>query len=182
MHKDPMLLATRDVIESGTKATKHVIAAGRGATRQVLGACDRVWQDAATTLAAEPALITQKLRGDLISVQGQLTLLAGYFVGCAADRGDRMVDGVASTTTSAVSEYEHVFDARVAQAISRLGMPIAEVIRALVRHIADLSADLARLTSMQEERVVVRKTQASKKTSRRAHKAVRRGKRAKTAK
>jgi len=177
-----MPAATRDVIESGRKAAKNVIAAGRGSTRRVLQACDRTWQDGVATLATEPALITRALGHDLVSIQGQLTLIAGYLANCAADRGDRVVDGVAKATASTVSEYEHVFDARVAQAISRLGMPIADVIQALVRHIADLSADLARLTSMQEERIVERKTPAGKKTSRRAHKAVRRGKRAKTAK
>ncbi len=176
MHEQKISAIANDVIESGRVTAKNVIATSQDGTRRVLSACDQVWGAATNTLAYDRGLISQKLRDDLLSLQGQLTLLTRYFANSATDRAESAVNDIAGAANSTVGEYERMFDARVMQTMTRVGMPIAEVIRTLAELVASLSQELAALVAIEREQIAMPDTPRSKSAPKTARKAARRGK------
>ena len=151
MHKQQIPAVAQDVIESGRITATNVIAAGRAGTRRALSACDQVWRTGANTLACNPGPISQKLRDDLISLQGQLTLIAGVIANGAADRTDRAINDVAAAASSTVGECERVLDPRLIQAMTGVGAPIAETIQVFAGLVATVSLQLAELVAVEHK-------------------------------
>jgi hypothetical protein len=150
MHKDSMTVVTKDVVESGRKLAGHLISTTRHGTRRALRGCDQAWQAGANALAAPRAVIGTKLRDDLVSLEGQLTLIAAYLVSGAADRTEQAVNGIADSACITVSQFDRVFDLRVMQSLNRMGMPIAEVVRAMAHRMAGISQDLNAFVAEQQ--------------------------------
>jgi len=105
VHSTPMSDQAKEVIESAREATKSVIAMGRGVAPRVLRTCDHTWRTNANTLASNPAVISQKLKDDLISLPGQVTLIVGYFANRMADNTEPVVNYVADVANSTVNAF-----------------------------------------------------------------------------
>lgn len=148
MNTQTIPAATKDVIESGRKTLINVIAAGRTSTRGALNAYDQVWKTGAETLARVPDSVATTLRDDLISLEGQLTLIANVLAQGAANSAEETANRAANIASGAVDSFERVFDMRVMEALDRIGVPSGELIRELADRIATLVRDINRLTDL----------------------------------
>src|SRR5438093_7244348 len=146
-----MTAVTKKVTESGRKTAGNLFSTSPVGTQRALDACEHAWCTGANALVSNPPHISQKLTDELISLQSQLTLLTRYFTTSAADRMKGVVNAIADTSISTVSEYERVFDLPVVQALGRLGIPIAEILSTLADRVASVSQELARLVAVQQD-------------------------------
>ena len=177
MNTQTVPAATKDVIESSRKTLINVIAAGRTSTRGALNAYDQVWKSGAAALARVPDVVATTLRDDLVSLEGQLTLIANVLAQGVADSVEETANRAANVATGAVDSFERVFDMRVMDALDRNGVPSAEPIRELADRIAPLARDIARLTDLVRP-VVAAPSQKPRAKSRKGRPSVKRGARA----
>jgi hypothetical protein len=140
--------ATRDVLESGRKTVINGIHAGHGTARGALKACNQLTATGANVLASVPTMIATTIRDDVVSVEGQLTLIAGMLAQSAANTAEGATNRAVNAATGGVDAFERVFDLRVRDALTRAGTPTGELIQELALRIAALAKDIARLSDL----------------------------------
>jgi outer membrane murein-binding lipoprotein Lpp len=140
--------ATRDVLESGRKTVVNGIHAGHGTARGALKACNRLTATGADMLATVPTMVATAIREEVVSVEGQITLLAGMLAQTAADSAENATNRAAKVATGSVDTFERVFDLRVRDALVRVGAPSSELIQELALRVSTLAKDVERLSDL----------------------------------
>src|SRR5450432_1406296 len=139
----------KEVIKSARGTTKNIIAMGRGIAPLALRTCDHVWRANANTLFCNPAPISQNLKDDLISIPGQVTLIASFFADRIANRAERVVDQVADIAHSTVNQCVPLLESRAIRALTPVAEPIAMVIYLAADRAAHLSRQLPGVTDLE---------------------------------
>ena len=137
--------AAKSLIESGRSTLVNAIDAGRAGTQGTLKAYDKLFKAGTDTLARAPLVMTAELRDNLVSIEGQLTMIANLLAQNVADHATDATNRLAVTATGAAESFELVFDLRVREALGRLGVPNGDVVSALADRIAALARDIERL-------------------------------------
>ena len=75
MHTQSLPAATKNLIETGRKTVVGTLDAGRGGSRRAVQMYDQAFHAGADVLVRVPGISTS-LRDDLVSLEGQLTLIA----------------------------------------------------------------------------------------------------------
>ncbi len=148
MNRQTITTAAKDVLESSRGTLVNVIRAGHGSTHDALKACDKLTKTSADMLASVPTLVATTLRNDIVSIEGQLTVVAGMLAGSAAATVERAANRVARGASDTVDSLEQVFDLRVKEALVRAGAPSGELIEELAGRIAVIARDVARLSDL----------------------------------
>ncbi len=148
MNTQTITTAAKDVLESSRGTLVNVIRAGHGSTRGALKACDQLTKTSADMLASVPTIVATTLRNDIVSIEGQLTLVAGMLAGSAAATAEGAANRVARAASGTVDGFEQVFDLRVKDALVRAGVPSAELIQELAERIAVIARDVTRLSDL----------------------------------
>jgi hypothetical protein len=99
-------------------------------------------------LTGVPAKVVSTLRDDVVSLEGQVTLIATALTESLAASAEQAANRAAQTASGAVDGFERVFDMRVMDALARAGAPSAAMIRDLAERIAVLARDVARLSEL----------------------------------
>jgi len=148
MNTQSVAVSTKDVLESTRGTLINVIRAGHGGTRGALRACDQLTKTGVDLLAGVPARVATSVRDDVVSIEGQVTLIASALTESMAAGAEEAANRAAHAASGAVDGFERIFDTRVMDAIARAGAPTAEVIRDLAERIAALARDVARLSDL----------------------------------
>jgi hypothetical protein len=136
--------------------------------RGALNAYDQVWKTGADTLARVPDVVATTFRDDLVSLEGQLTLIANVLAQGVADGAEETANRAANIASGAVDNFERVFDIRVMEAIDRIGVPSRELVRELAERIATLVRDIAEREALDSEQRVTQASRYRRQNPRRA--------------
>ena len=118
--------ALRNIRTSAKRAMDAGVQAATGARESAVGTLD--------ALIKKGAAIESRTRRAALARTGK-----------ARDAACAGAEMAKAKTVKAVTQLEKVFERRVSQAISRLGMPSAREVRALSRQVAELKASVDRL-------------------------------------
>jgi hypothetical protein len=140
--------ATRDVLESGRKTVVNGIHAGHGTARSAIKACNQLTTTGTDMLTGVPTMLASAIREEVVSVEGQITLIAGMLAQTAADTAESATNRAAKVATGSVDTFERIFDLRVRDALVRVGTPSGELVEELALRIAALAKDIARLSDL----------------------------------
>jgi hypothetical protein len=172
--------ATKGLIENSRSTLVNIINAGRKSTHNTLSTCDSLFKTGTDTLALAPAAVANELRDNLVSIEGQLTLIANLLTQNVADNTAAAANRIAGNAAFAVDSFERVFDLRVMQALDHLGIPADQMVRRLANRLEALATEIDRLLQIvqgaQAAPVAGRKTSiADKSRTRKPRKAAARG-------
>jgi len=145
MKQQQLPVAAKDVIETSRKSLVEVLDAGRGTIRRTLHACDQVFVTGTGTLARAPVLVRAGIRDELVSLEGQMTLLASVLAQSTLDQAERVTNVAAGAATRIADDFERVFDLRVMQALERLGVPAGAMVQEIADRVAALTRELNRM-------------------------------------
>lgn len=142
MNKQNFPAATKNLIETSRKTVVNAIDASHETTQKALLGCDKVFKASADTLGYTQVVITAKLRDELISLEGQMTLLANIFTRTIATQSVAAANSAATMASSAADKFDRVFDLRVMKALDRMGVPARSLVEELAGRIAAVATKI----------------------------------------
>ena len=148
MARQSLPVAATDLIETGRRTLGNAVETSRDSAHQALQAYDRAFAAGTDTLLRVQNLIGSSLRDDLVSIEGQLTLIASVLANGVADQAADATNRAADVAKMAAGRFEKVFDLRVMQALDRVGLPAGEFVRDLAGRVAALAKEIDRLINL----------------------------------
>jgi hypothetical protein len=148
MNTQTVAHSTKDALESTRGTLINFIRAGHGSTRGALKACDQMTKTSVDMLAGVPTVVSTTLRDGVVSIEGQLTMIAGMLTESATASAEEVANRTVQAASGAVDGFERVFDKRVMDALARAGAPSSALIRELAQRVATIARDVALLSDL----------------------------------
>lgn len=145
MNNQNLSSATKSLIETSRRTVVGVIDAGQVNARKAFKGCDEVFKTGTDTLGCAQIVVTSKLRDELVSLEGQLSLLGTVLTQSIARHSVAATNGAANLASGAADKFDQVFDLRVMKALERMGLPAGDMVSALAGRVATVAAEIDRV-------------------------------------
>jgi hypothetical protein len=142
MNQHQLPVAASDVIETSRQSLVGVLEVGRGSVRRALNAYDNAFAAGTGTFAQIPVAGAAEVRDELVSLEGQLTLIASVLAQGGFEIAKDATNVVAGAAKRVADDFERMFDLRVLHSLERLGVPAAAMVQDIAERVTTLTKKL----------------------------------------